>query len=378
MVELDVDEMAKNQNGYGLSERTCLPCSGVSGTAAISSYSCCGHYKLFPAFRILLRSKQRASFVCLADSNKRNPDFSRRNKQGHGFSRGNKNRQNPENDSSEIPEEPELLASKNGPLLSLSGGARRQATSSPGQREKEIVELFRKVQAQLRERAAIKEEKKIEAAQGGQGEKGTVDSLLKLLRKHSVSQGKQRISGGSSEGFNLDQPERGSPSLYDDEQNSNFLDSNNVASSMESQDPVGPMRPLSNFRRKSPVPRMKFEPIISEGDEDVLGTPLKPVEKKKKSTKAVPVITNVQKELELPIIPDVHEEAFDDGEDRSEPYDDEEEANVEAEEAETVEPTDLSSLKLSELRAIAKSRGMKGYSKLKKGELVELLSEDGR
>jgi len=39
-----------------------------------------------------------------------------------------------------------------------------------------------------------------------------------------------------------------------------------------------------------------------------------------------------------------------------------------------VEPEpDLSSLKLSELRAVAKERGMKGYTKYKKAELLQLL-----
>ena len=39
-----------------------------------------------------------------------------------------------------------------------------------------------------------------------------------------------------------------------------------------------------------------------------------------------------------------------------------------------VEPEiDLSSLKLSELRTVAKERGMKGYTKYKKAELLQLL-----
>ena len=35
---------------------------------------------------------------------------------------------------------------------------------------------------------------------------------------------------------------------------------------------------------------------------------------------------------------------------------------------------DLSGLKLSELRDVAKSRGLKGYTKLRKAELLSLLS----
>jgi len=35
---------------------------------------------------------------------------------------------------------------------------------------------------------------------------------------------------------------------------------------------------------------------------------------------------------------------------------------------------DLGSYKLPELRSLAKARGLKGYSKLKKGELVDLLA----
>lgn len=37
------------------------------------------------------------------------------------------------------------------------------------------------------------------------------------------------------------------------------------------------------------------------------------------------------------------------------------------------EKQDLGSLKLSELRAIAKERGMKGYTSLRKAQLLELL-----
>ncbi|RVW53539.1 Rho-N domain-containing protein 1, chloroplastic [Vitis vinifera] len=193
--------------GYGPSDGRCLPCSGVSRRAvALSPCTSRCDYKTLSQVKIVpLKCISRgASFMCNASSsgNRRNPDFSRQSR--HGFSRG-RNRHNEENNNSENLEESEFLSSKNGPLLSLSGSPKFQATATPGPREKEIVELFRKVQAQLRERAAMKEERKSEASQRQAKESENVDSLLKLLRKHSVEQGKRR---SSSRDFNLSQPDQ--------------------------------------------------------------------------------------------------------------------------------------------------------------------------
>ena len=91
-----------------------------------------------------------SSIVCKScDGHRRNPDFSRQNKQ-----------------VSRNLDDSDLLTSKNGSLLSFSGTPKFQATAAPGPREEEIVELFKKVQTQLGERAAAKEDKKFEASQG--------------------------------------------------------------------------------------------------------------------------------------------------------------------------------------------------------------------
>ena len=42
----------------------------------------------------------------------------------------------------------------------------------------------------------------------------------------------------------------------------------------------------------------------------------------------------------------------------------------------TEAPIDYSTFKVAELKAFAKSRGFKGYTKLKKSELIDLLNEN--
>ncbi|EPS68846.1 hypothetical protein M569_05922, partial [Genlisea aurea] len=121
------------------------------------------------------------------NSHRRNPDFSRPNK-NNGFSQ-NWIRKNEEKEESL---ESDSLSSRNGPFPSFTGSNKKSpATSVPGPREREIVELFRKVQAQLRERSAAKEDKKTENSPTKSKESENVDSLLKLLRKHSAQQVKK-------------------------------------------------------------------------------------------------------------------------------------------------------------------------------------------
>jgi hypothetical protein len=54
--------------------------------------------------------------------------------------------------------------------------------------------------------------------------------------------------------------------------------------------------------------------------------------------------------------------------------------HIEAEitvQTESTHDSDLASYKLPELKSIAKARGLKGYSKLRKSELLELLQSSG-
>ncbi|CAK9323546.1 unnamed protein product [Citrullus colocynthis] len=401
--------LPNNLTGFGLSDSICLPCSGVSGRAAsVSSRSLCAEHKInaLVKFRPLNCTSLGLSFTCKASSggHRRNPDFSKQNR--HGFSRS-RNRHNEERESLDNVDESDLLSSKNGPLLSISSTPKSQATATPGPREKEIVELFRKVQAQLRERAAMKEEKKMEA-QGQTKGSETVDSLLKLLRKHSVEQGKRSSGGGgsSSKDFSFNHVKESGP--YDEGKGTSIF---GLSANMrdKAQEPTGSFnRPVSNFQRKSPVPRVKYQPIypgesVVNSTDGVNAKGVKLNGTEAGSQLKAKVWTRQESEREH------WEELQSQGETEQEPEPDQEyELEPEAEsyeldhEPELVnllgvssdiddkieddvkdnekfakhdEHVDLNSLKLAELRAIAKSRSLKGFSKMKKSELVQLLSD---
>jgi hypothetical protein len=372
--------------GYGSSEGRCLLCSGIYGRAVVVSpcSSHCVRYNHSQAqFGKMKCSFRASSIVCKSSGgHRRNPDFSRQNKQ---VSR-NRNRQNEERCGFENLDESDLLTSKNGSLLSFSGAPKFQATAAPGPREEEIVELFRKVQAQLRERAAAKEDKKFEASQGKGRESETVDSLLKLLRKHSTEQGKKKTSNVSSGNFNLDQPENGA---YKKAKGTSSFNS----SKKERNDALEPnttfTRPPSKFRRKSPVPgtpQVKFQPIYSSEDLVNSTSHLNLNGEKRNEFEILPDTTE-ELELDPEIEPEEEpeldseqepESAFPGG-DMFDELSEGESSDIEnvdegGEKHQLIEYEVLSSLKLPELRVLAKSRGVKGFSKMKKGELVELLS----
>ncbi|XP_043805086.1 rho-N domain-containing protein 1, chloroplastic isoform X3 [Manihot esculenta] len=373
------EEGGRGDSGFGPSEGRCVPCSRIPGKAVVAS-PCPSHgnHKIYSQVKIgsIKYASGAASFVCRASSGgpRRNPDFSKQNKRG--FSR-NRNRQNEERDSFENLDESDMLTSKNGPLLALTNTSKFQATAAPGPSEKEIVELFRKVQAQLRERAAVKEDKRVNTSKGKGKESETVDSLLKLLRKHTSAQGKKKE--GSPE-FAVDQQEQSGSNS--ENKSTSFLNPNYKERSGGLEPDFSSFtRPPSNFRRKSPVPQVKFKPTHSNEDPVNSKSYLNLNGEKKQQFEVIPDTAQqlelVQEEVELEFEPEPAF-SFPDGDVLDElsggEYSDINNIDADTDKQPEVEHEDLNSLKLTELRTIAKSRGVKGFSRMKKGELVELLT----
>ncbi|KAL3647734.1 hypothetical protein CASFOL_008702 [Castilleja foliolosa] len=357
--------------GYGPTDNKCLPCSGISGRAiSILPKSSHSNYKHVSNMKFLSLKCSSRSIACNASSSsyRRSPDSSsgqnkRKFTRNRPNTNNNNNRQNnEERDGYEDLEGPDSFSPKNGPpLFSISQNPKFQATTAPGAREKEIVELFKKVQAQLRERATSKDEvKKVETPKGKSNESETVDSLLKLLRKHSVQQSKKSYVSAENRDFVLNQTESTNHVEHEVQESPR---QNHVEREVQEIPGQNLGRPKSSFRKRSPVPEVKFQPIYSEGVVDLDSG----------KSEASLEVEEVESDSESDVGFSEENELDEISEDEiSEFFEDEQEGVVAKQSA--VEGADLSGMKLLELRAVAKSRGLKGYSKLKKSELVELLS----
>lgn len=377
--------VAQNFPGYGLTEGRFLPCSRVSGRTASSS-PCRGPYKTLTHLKTapVKCTSSRMSIVC---------NFSRENKRG--FSRNRNNRKDDKRDGFEsLDESDDILSSKNGTISSASNPPRYQPTSTLEPKQNEVLELFKKIQIQVREREAAKgdKKKKTELNQPHGMDDEPVENILKILRENRSKTGKTgSSSSGSNRGTILEEPESNGAlekekstldSILDQsEQNGAFerkesltsSDSrNNLKDKAKGHGRESPTfsRPVSKFQRRSPVPQVKHQPIPSDSVTDTWVNG--------KSEMLHPDPETNDSGIEMETEPGFSEGIVFDGmleeEDSEirEGYGDDE-----VEEDKPMIDEDLSGMKLPELRAIAKSRGIKGISKLKKGELVELLSAGG-
>ncbi|CAO2040284.1 unnamed protein product [Urochloa humidicola] len=367
---------------------------GVSGRGTLPVHH--GDCRVPPAACFMgtspMLGPMRVSLVCSASPNNhrpRNPDMSRQQK--GGSSRGKGKPYQDKDDSENIDEfDSDIMFSKNGPPISLASNSRPQATSAPGEREKEIVELFKRVQAQLRARGKSREDKKPEPAKV-QGERGSVDSLLKLLRKHSVDQ-RRKSSDDKEQNFDLTRRSNDSGNR----QSSTIFGTKSDTQEEQKKPPPAPFkRPASNFRRRSPVPGVKFQPVINadaDADRKSIANNVTDAVQKPKAGLDERAATD-EPDSDSPYEPDsvipTDSISLDDFDALSDDESDTEElheypepsleiADVtdtdESHDNGAAESSDLSSLKVVELREHAKSRGINGYSKMKKNELVEILS----
>lgn len=162
--------------------------------------------------------------------------------------------------------------------------------------------------------------------------------------------------------------------------------------------PARPQRPPSSFSKRSPIPkdRVSVPASTSKKKSHSPEVPLAAETPTKQTpAKATPAKAAFDSKKDSPFSPEL-KEILSHGKETAEQQSEKSEtdaktsspapakkkpskpASGETEFAQTAEngavSEDLGSYKLPELRSLAKARGLKGYSKLKKGELVDLLA----
>lgn len=302
-----------------------------------------------------------------SNNDRRNPSHRQKNYQGPPPPRGKfKNYQ----DQDDLLETGQMLSSQNG-RSTTSDTPMRTKSGNPA----DIVELFKKHLPQLRETTQNRPGNSNRSyglnatmLNRDKEDRETFKSLLKLLKTSGVNQKDSANNIGTKGtvdnlGKSLKYEEAGVDDSDSDiaDEDSDFDD--NIPDMLDSEpEPLTSSRPSSSFSRRSAIPMAKNEPVMASEthreETQMLG--------KEERTDSKSLFYESESGS------DVGEE---DPGTESFVYESEHESVAEQSEGPQEEKIeDLSALKLSELREIAKSRGLKGYSKLKKAELLEQLS----
>ncbi|KAJ1692437.1 hypothetical protein LUZ63_009135 [Rhynchospora breviuscula] len=271
----------------------------------------------------------------------RNPSFPRNNYQGPPPPKGKfKNHQ----DHEDLLEGSQILSSQNG----RSATSDDPTPTKSGSRE-EILELFKRhlphLQGTKTRPVNSNRTYGLNATMQKQSkeDREAFRLLLKLLKASGANQKKPGNTDGTKGTIsNLDKTLEYADAALEDSGSENIDENNDLEENVSDVLDAAPVS-KTGFSHQSPVPAGKYEPIMRSDTHGGETQTLK-VEEKSGSDSLF--------------------------------YESESKSEAEQSEGQQSEEKimNLNTLKVSELREIAKSRGLKGYTKMKKAELVEQLS----
>ncbi|EYU28105.1 hypothetical protein ABFS82_13G094600 [Erythranthe guttata] len=204
-------------------------------------------------------------------------------------------------------------------------GNNPQSSSSLSPNKQEILALFKRIQSSISKGENVNSKKRVSKSAEDSNKPSSAESILEVLHQ-SRTQGKGKTVGRRGDKFAARQKDS-----FKKEEISELLSNVGLEKS----------RPPSSFTKRSPVP--------------VVSGSIDGVQPKNETLPETPSVIIPSAEIELTNERLVTTEV-DQDEEQSEKFED---------------------MKLSQLKEVAKSKGIKGYSKLKKSELVELLIRSG-
>jgi Rho termination factor, N-terminal domain len=324
-------------------------------------------------YPLYYRSSARAPLplTCKAsgsNNDRRNPSHRKKSYQGPPLPPPPRGKLKSYQDQDDLLETSQILSLENG-CSATSDAPARTKSANPA----DIVELFRKHLPQLRETTQNSNRSyglNATLLNRDKEDRETFKSLLKLLKSSSCKQ-KKPANNIDTKGKSLKYEKAVVEGSEITDEETDF--DNDVPDMLDSEpEPLISSGPPSSFSRQSSIPVAKNDTVRGE---------TQMVTKQEKSISKA-LLYESESELEDEEEP-VSESFVYESEDES-MAEEKSESDLIVHESESVDEQsegpqeekieDLSALTVSELKEIAKSRGLKGYSKLKKADLLELLS----